>query len=86
VRHRLHYWLLCIPVLVPLCPWSALAACLAAGPEPTKMAQYQYACTTQGMDLETLRDCGITLLSHVPKFPDADAINGSPPPTGDDEP
>ena len=64
VRHRLRYWLLCITVLVPL-PWgTALEPCQAAEPEPTKMVQYQYACTTQGMDLETLQDCGITLLSH----------------------
>ncbi|GEM_PF-4881047 len=36
-----------------------------------------YSCSPNGMDLKTLRDCGVTLLSHIPWTLDADEMKRS---------
>ena len=59
----------------------AVAACRAdhgarAADEktPVRMAEHQYMCGTGGMDLATLQQCGVTLISHVPRAPDREEM------------
>ena len=39
---------------------------LAESLAPMPMTEHQYACGYNGMDLQDLHDCGVTLLSHFP--------------------
>ena len=41
------------------------AVCEAAEDNPSQITECQYACGAGGMDLKTLHDCGITIVSHI---------------------
>ncbi len=63
MSHRRHSWPLHATTVL-LFLLSETGICHAAEQHGPALVLQQYACGTNGMDLEALHECGVTLLSH----------------------
>ncbi len=65
---------LLVAMLVLAGCWISHSVCEAAEDNPWQIAECQYACGAGGMDLKTLHECGVTLVSHVDWTLDAEPM------------